>query len=114
MNKKNIQNTLYIILIVLFILFNYCIVAYGHRQTYDIEDNNCTHMSSQLEGMFEKIGLPVILKTGSREDGVRHMWIRIGLAEIDSVSLLPVINTGYNINVVEYESFDEYEKAKKY
>ena len=67
-------------------------------------------MSSQLEGMFESLGMPVVLKTGG--DGQdRHMWIRIGCLEVDSVSLFPVVNTRYNYNQIEYESFDIYENS---
>lgn len=110
-NKKN--KILYIIAILLFITLNCIIVAYGHRLTYDRATNNCTHMSSQLEGMFEKLGIPVTLKVGTCEGGGKHMWIKIGgLIEVDSVNLFFVINTKYNQRIVEYVSFDEYEHKK--
>lgn len=68
-------------------------------------------MSSQLEGMIERVGIPVTIRTGGADDGCRHMWIKLGgILELDSTSLLPVINTRYNQHMVEYESFDEYEK----
>lgn len=110
MKQKNGKRIFFIIMITLFVILNYTIISIGHKLTYDVEVNNCTHMSSQLEGIIENIGIPVILKTGGANDGGRHMWIKLGLLEFDSITLFPVINTKYNQNVVEYESFDEYEK----
>jgi len=112
MKNETICRMLYKSLTICFIfLFCYAIIAIGHAMTYDIDNNNCTHMSRQLEGMFEKIGIPVSLKSGSNGDG-RHMWIKIGILELDSVSLLPYILNDHKIDVVEYKSFDEYEKTR--
>ena len=111
MKQKHAHKTFLAIMLALFIILNYAIVAYGHGLTYDLEDNNCTHMSQQLERIIENIGIPVTLRTGGHADGSRHMWIKLwGCLELDSVNLLPVINTEYNQHMVEYESFDEYEK----
>ena len=108
--KQRGKKILFSIIIVLFIILNYSIIAYGHSATYDLEDNNCTHMSQQLERVIERVGIPVTLRTGGASDGSRHMWIKLwGCLELDSVNLLPVINTEYNQHMVEYESFDEYE-----
>lgn len=113
MKHKNKSKILFTILIMLFMLLNYSIIAYGHTLTYDVENNNCTHMSSQLEGMFESFGIPVTLMSGGACDGSRHMWIRIGLLELDSVNLMPVVNSRYNENMREYECFGDYEKTRK-
>lgn len=68
-------------------------------------------MSNRLEGMFESVGVPVTLKVGSNNNNDRHMWISIwDTIELDSVNLLPFQNSQYNQNMIEYESFDEYEK----
>ena len=111
MNEKNEGRLVFTIMIIGFIILNYMIIAYGHTLTYNKGTNNCTHMSSQLEGMFETIGIPVTIKTGSRESGNRHMWISIcNIIDVDSVILLPFQNSQYNIKQVDYVSFDEYEK----
>ncbi len=103
----------YTILIILFITLNYAIIGHGHAQTYDRETNNCTHMSRQLEGLIENIGIPVTLKTGARDGGNRHMWISLwNTIELDSKNLLPFQNSRYNIDCVDYVSFDEYEKTR--
>ena len=108
--KQRGQKILYCIIIALFIILNYSIIAYGHSATYDLEENNCTHMSNRLERIIERVGIPVTLRTGGASDGSRHMWIKLwGCLELDSVSLMPVINTNYNQHMVEYESFDKYE-----
>lgn len=85
------------------------VVGILHANTYDIDTNKCTHMSSQLEGMFESWGISTKLVTGS--DGYsRHMWIRLfDFYELDSVSLLPVVDTDFNQDMRVYNSFDEYE-----
>lgn len=108
--KQRGQKILYCIIIALFIILNYSIIACGHSATFDLEDNNCTHMSHRLERIIERVGIPVTLRTGGASDGSRHMWIKLwDCLELDSVSLMPVIDTEYNQYVVEYESFDKYE-----
>ena len=95
------------IMIPLFIFF---IIVCGHSITFDLEDNNCQHMSHRLERIIERVGIPVSLRTGGASDGSRHMWIKLwGWLELDSINLLPVVNTENNQHMVEYESFDKYE-----
>jgi len=111
MKQKSSERIFFIIMLSLFTILNYTIISLGHKLTYDLETNNCVHMSSQLEGMIEKIGIPVTLKTGGDADGSRHMWIKLGgIIEVDSVTLMPIINTKYDQHMVEYQSYDEYEK----
>ena len=76
-HKQRRQKIFFSIIIVLFIILNYSIIAYGHSQTYDLEENNCTHMSHRLERIIERIGIPVSLRTGGAVDGSRHMWIKL-------------------------------------
>ena len=113
MNYKTISNVLFFMTIIVFVLFNICIISYGHSLTYDVETNNCRHMSRQLEDVIESAGVPVTIKTGGREDGVRHMWIEVGWFEFDSITLFPVVGSEYNQERYEYVSFDEYEKGKE-
>jgi len=101
---------LYILLIALFIILNYYIISVGHKLTYNFETNKCTHMSSQLEGMFESVGIPVTLKVGSRNNNSSHMWISLwNVIDIDSKSLFPFSNGDCNINRVDYVSYGDYE-----
>ena len=105
--KQRKQKIFCSIMIPLFIFF---IIVCGHSITFDLEDNNCTHMSRRLERIIERVGIPVTLRTGGASDGSRHMWIKLwGWLELDSVNLLPVVNTENNQHMVEYESFDKYE-----
>lgn len=68
-------------------------------------------MSKKLKGIFESFGIPATLKVGSSGNS-RHMWVKIGWLELDSVTLFPMINTEkYNKYVYEFESFDDYEKG---
>ena len=105
--------TIYLFIIFGFVLLNYSIIAYGreiHHSTYDRKINNCRHMSSQLEGMFEKLFIPVTIKVGSIKGGASHMWISLcNIIDIDSVTLRIYQNNPYNHNVKIYESFDDYE-----
>lgn len=81
--------------------------------TANVETNNCTHMSKRLEGIMETIGIPVTIEVGARYDGSRHMWISLwNKIDIDSVCLLPFLNSEYNLKHKEYESYDEYEKTR--
>jgi len=83
----------------------------AHKETYDRKTNNCTHMSKQLEDIIETIGIPVTLMRG--HNGTKgHMWIKIGIVELDSVTLFPVFNSKYNQQIHEYKDFDDYEKNK--
>ena len=96
---------LFTVLIVLFMMLNYSIVAYGHKLTYDLETNNCTHMSQRLEDMLESFGIPVTLVTGTKSSGDRHMWISLwDCIEFDSVNLLPFQNAQFNLQHIEYRS----------
>lgn len=111
-----ILKTVYLGIIFGFVFLNYTIILQGgtiHSSTYDRETNNCRHMSSRLEGMFEKLFIPVTIKVGFIKGGAGHMWISLwNIIDINSVNLKIYQNNPYNHNVVEYNSYEEYKNEK--
>ena len=87
----------------------YLLICFTHSTMYDIDTYCCRHMSRDIEDTLEAIGIPVIIVTGANDYNERHMWIRIGIIDVDSVSLLPFLSPySYPRDMKFFNDYDDY------